>query len=233
MRNFLLAAILGLGLCLGAAAQPPAPGNVPAPVLGDYFTSVTAAPSLPDAYGFVRRWSLLDPIAKPELTSNRGFNDTFVRSHFEKEYFKDQMTMVPKDGQTVTLADKTKLKWHWLESKTYDVYLYRFAGGLGLQRTAAMYMMATVINVEKDVTVRMSVGSNAASLWWMNGEEAVLLPGDRHMMIDDYLSKKITLKAGKNVLRGMIINGPGWSDFCIRFYDLDGKVFKDFTITNQ
>lgn len=232
MKRILLLTFLFFGLGIQMNAQS-APGQVPVPKLDDYFISAPAAPSLPDEHGFVRRWSLLEPIPKNELASNRGFNDTFVRSHFDQEYFKDQLTIVPKNGQTVTLADKTKLKWHWMESKTYNVWLYRFAGGLGLQRTRVMFMAVTTINVDKDVTVRMSVGSNAASIWWMNGEEALLLPGDRHMIIDDFLSKKITLKAGKNVLRGFIINSPGWSDFCIRFYDLDGKVFKDFTVTNQ
>lgn len=232
MKKLFLLTLLFMGLGIQMNAQS-APGQVPVPTLGDYFTSAPAAPSRPDDYGFVRRWSLLEPIAKPELTSNRGFNDTFVLSHFNQEYFKDQLTIVPKDGQTVTLADKTKLKWHWMESKAYNVWLYRFAGGLGLQRTQALFMAVTVINVDRDVTVRMSVGSNAASKWWVNGEETLLLPGDRHMIIDDFLSKRVVLKAGKNVIRGFVINGRGWSDFCVRFYGEDGKVFKDFTVTNQ
>ena len=224
MKTKILALILGLGVCLCANAQP---------VLGDYFSSVTPGPSRPDEAGFVRRWSLLEPIAKPELTSNQLFTDTYLQEEFSKIYFKDQMTIVPKDGQTVSLADKTKLKWHWFDSKSYDIYLYRFAGGLDLQRTAALFMVVTVINVDRDVTVRMSVGSNSASQWWLNGEPAVLLPGDRHMIIDDFLTTKLVLKAGKNVLRGSVINGPGWSDFCVRFYDLDGNIFRDFTVTNQ
>ena len=232
MKKALVLILILLGLGVQVNAQT-APGQVPVPTLGDYFASTPAAVSRPDEHGFVRAWSLLEPIAKPELTSNRGFNDTFVRSIFDQVYFKDQLTIVPKDGQTVTLADKTKLKWHWMESKAYDVWLYRFAGGLGLQRTQALFMAVTVINVDRDVTVRMSVGSNAASIWWLNGEEALLMPGDRHMIIDDFLSRKVVLKAGKNVLRGFLMNGPGWSDFCIRFYDENGKVFKDFTVTNQ
>ena len=200
--------------------------------LGDYFTPAVAEAASPDAEGFIRRWTLLEPIAR-DFSSNSMLTDKYLSDAMSEEYFKDQLTIVPKDGQTVTLADKTKLKWHWMESKAYDVWLYRFAGGLGLRRTQALFMAVTVINVDRDVTVRMSVGSNAASIWWMNGEEAVLLPGDRHMIIDDFLTRKIVLKAGKNVLRGFLMNGPGWSDFCIRFYGEDGKIFKDFTVTNQ
>src|SRR5690625_5392292 len=57
--------------------------------------------------------------------------------------------------------------------------------------------------------VRMAIGSNSASMWWLNGEEAALLSGDRRMVMDDVVSKRLTLKKGKNVIRGAVINGPG------------------------
>ena len=94
-------------------------------------------------------------------------------------------------------------------------------------------MAVTVVNVPEDITVRMSVGSNSASMWWVNGEEAILLSGDRRMVVDDCVSKKITLKAGRNVIRGAVINGPGMSDFCVRFLDLDGKPVTDYFVSNQ
>ena len=204
------------------------------PVLEDYFTPASATPAAPDAQGFIRRWSLLEPISKPELTSNANFfDDNYVNGELSKVYFPDQMTIVPKDGQKVKLDKKTKLAWHAYDSKRYNVKLYRFATGLGLHPTEALYLAVTVINVPEDVTVRMSVGSNAASKWWINGEEAILLAGDRRMVVDDCVSKKITLKAGRNVLRGAVINGPGMSDFCIRFVDAAGRPFTNFTVTNQ
>ena len=79
--------------------------------------------------------------------------------------------------------------------------------------------------------VRMSVGSNSASMWWLNGEEAVILSGDRRMVKDDCLSKRLTLKKGKNIIRGAVINGPGMSDFCIRFLDEKGAPIKNITIS--
>lgn len=36
--------------------------------------------------------------------------------------------------------------------------------------------------------VRLAVGSNGASMWWLNGEEAVMLEGDRRMVKDDKVS---------------------------------------------
>jgi len=203
------------------------------PKLEDYFTPSTAAPARPNEKGFVQRWTLLDPITKPELRSNAIFTDSYLRGEFDVQYFPGQTTMVPKDSQKVKLDKNTSLQWHCLDSKLYNVKLYRFATGFGLRPTEGLFMAVTVINVDKDVDVRMAVGSNSGSMWWLNGEEAILLSGDRRMVVDDCVSRKLTLKAGKNVLRGSVINGPGMSDFCVRFYDMDGNIFKDFTVTNQ
>ena len=203
------------------------------PVLEDYFTPASATPASPDADGFIRRWSLLEPIAKPEIRTNAIFDDTYLNTEFAKEYFPGQMTIVPKDGQKVKLDKKTKLAWHCYDSRNYNVKLYRFATGLGLHPTEALYLAVTVVNVPEDITVRMSVGSNSGSKWWVNGEEAILLSGDRRMVMDDCVSRRITLKAGRNVIRGAVINGPGMSDFCIRFLDEAGRPVTNFTVTNQ
>ena len=203
------------------------------PVLEDYFAPASALPASPDEQGFIRRWSLLEPIAKPEIRTNAIFDDTYLNEEFAKIYFPEQMTIVPKDGQKVKLDKKTKLAWHCYDSKRYNVKLYRFATGLGLHPTEALYLAVTVVNVPEDVTVRMSVGSNSGSKWWVNGEEAILLSGDRRMVVDDCVSRRITLKAGRNVIRGAVINGPGMSDFCIRFLDAQGRPYTNFTVTNQ
>jgi len=203
------------------------------PVLEDYFVPATATPATPDADGFIRRWSLLEPIGKPEIRTNAIFNDSYLREEFSKVLFPEQMTIVPKDGQKIKLDKKTKLTWHCYDSKHYNVKLYRFATGLGLHPTEALFWAVTVINVPEDITVRMSVGSNSASQWWVNGEEAILLSGDRRMVVDDCVSRKITLKAGRNVLRGVVINGPGMSDFCIRLLDIHGNPVTNYTVTNQ
>ena len=203
------------------------------PVLEDYFAPAALTPAAPDNDGFIRRWSLLEPIGKPEIRSNAIFNDSYLREEFAKIYFPEQMTILPKDGQKVKLDKKTKLAWHCYDSKRYNVKLYRFATGLGLHPTEALFLAVTVINVPEDITVRMSVGSNSASMWWVNGEEAILLSGDRRMVVDDCVSRKINLKAGRNVIRGAVINGPGMSDFCIRLLDLHGNPVTNYTVTNQ
>ena len=91
--------------------------------------------------------------------------------------------------------------------------------------------MVTVIDCPEDMTdVRLAVGSNGASRWWLNGEEVLLLSGDRRMVEDDAMSPRITLHRGRNVLRGMLINGPGLSDFCVRFIDGQGRPVTNFQI---
>ena len=78
--------------------------------------------------------------------------------------------------------------------------------------------------------VRLAIGSNSGSMWWLNGEEALILSGDRRMVQDDCVSKRVTLKKGRNVLRGAIINGPGMSDFCVRVIDEKGNPVKNYSI---
>jgi hypothetical protein len=39
------------------------------------------------------------------------------------------------------------------------------------------------------------------------------------------------LNPGKNIIRGAVINGPGMSDFCVRFLDENGQPVKDLTIS--
>ena len=79
----------------------------------------------------------------------------------------------------------------------------------------------------------MAVGSNSASMWWLNGEEAVILSGDRRMVADDCMSKRLTLKKGRNIIRGSVINGPGMSDFCVRFIDENGKPVRNLKIYSK
>ena len=198
-----------------------------------YFTPVVSAAAVPDEEGFIRRWSLLEPIDKPNR-SNTVFVDSYLREAFGTEYFKGQMDIIPKDGEKVSLDKKTKLAWHWFDSKLYNVKLFRFASELDKQVYGVLFWAVTVVNCEKDIEdVRMLVGSNSASMWWLNGEEVLLMSGDRRMVADDCATKRLTLKKGKNVIRGAVINGPGMSDFCVRFVDGNGKPVRGITITNN
>ena len=71
--------------------------------------------------------------------------------------------------------------------------------------------------------VRLAIGSNAASRWWLNGEPVIALNDDRQSVIDDGVSRRLTLRKGRNVIRAAIINGGGATDFCARFLDENDK----------
>ncbi len=221
-----------------------------------YFSPATATAAQPDADGFIRRWMMLEPI-KQDIQSNVILTDSWLRDAFSKTYFKDQQSLVmPKAGQKVKVLvnmnqkkagwgfeayDQPEVKmgtqtlaWHALDSEQYNAKLFRFAEKYGDQTYGSLFWVVTVIDCPDEIgDVRLAVGSNGASMWWLNGEEALLLSGDRRMVKDDAMSPRLTLKKGRNILRGAIINGPGLSDFCVRFLDEKGNPVTNYSIKTQ
>jgi len=197
--------------------------------LAPYFTPATMSPKPPNSDGFLQRWLLLEPINKPNR-GNTVFTDSYIRNAFNTEYFPDQFTVVPHDGDKVTVAGQ-ELAWHAMDATGFNVKLFRFASGLNKQTYGVIFWAVTVVNCPQEMkNVRLAAGSNSASMWWLNGQEAVILSGDRRMVMDDCVSKRLTLHQGRNVIRGAVINGPGMSDFCVRFIDENGNPIKDFTV---
>lgn len=221
LQVMLLLAVTGI---TGYAARPALPGTMP-----NYFERQEADAVAPDSEGFIRRWLLLEPVEKPNR-SNTVFTDSYLRDAFYTEYFKGQSTDVPADGDVVKVDGK-KLRWHALDSKLFNLKLFRFASNLEKPVYGVLFWAVTVIDCKEEIKdVRLAVGSNSASMWWIDGEEVLMLSGDRRMVADDAMSKRITLKKGRNIIRGAIINGPGMSDFCVRFVDDKGVPVTDFTV---
>lgn len=228
MRGMICAA---LTCSIAPTAMSASPKGKLAEGLTPYYSSPTTETAKPNADGFIGRWLMLEPIEKPNR-SNTVFTDSYLREAFNTEYFPNQFTVFPKDGKKEKVGKQT-LKWHSLDSKLFNVKLFRFATGLEKPYYGVLFWVVTAIDCEEDIPdVRMSVGSNSASMWWLNGEEAVLLSGDRRMVMDDCMSRRLTLKKGRNIIRGAIINGPGMSDFCLRFLHEDGSPVTNFTISN-
>ena len=197
-----------------------------------YFTPATKSKKTPDADGFIQRWLLLEPINKPNR-SNTVFTDSYLRKAFDTLYFANQFTILPKHGEKVRVGDKD-LTWHALDSKNFNVKLFRFAYGLNKPVYGVLFWAVTVVNCPQEIkNVRMAAGSNSASMWWLNGKEALLLSGDRRMVMDDGVSDRLTLNKGKNIIRGVVINGPGMSDFCVRFLNEKGEPVKNLTISYE
>jgi len=221
------------------------------------------AAAKPDDKGFIRRWTILEPINKPN-SGNTVFTDSYILKELTKEYFPGQFAnAAPAVGSTVEVESeapraggrgmggfgggqqaqqqaapstvKQTLKWHAIDSKLFNIKLIRFAKGVREDKNGygLIFNAVTVINCEKDMTVRLAAGSNSASIWWVNGEKVLTLQADRRMVADDGMSQLITLKQGKNIVRAAVINGPGMSDMCCRFYNEDGSLVKNITITNK
>ncbi len=223
----------------------------------NYFQPVAAnAPAAqPDANGFIRRWMLLEPIDY-NVRSNTILTDTYLNENLSKQYFKGQFDdkKLPRDGEKVTATGialaggprdtrmqmgpaqtkevKQTLRWHAVESESYNVKVFRFAEANGCQPYNSLFWGVTVVDCpEEMVGVRLAIGSNGASMWWLNGKRVLTLDGDRRMVEDDCVSQRLTLKKGRNILRFALVNGPGLSDLCARFIDEQGKPVTGYGVT--
>ena len=228
--GFLILVALGLAGCSASKTKTNSTSkNDTTRSIAPYFAAATTKPKAPDPEGFVQRWLLLEPITKPNR-SNTVFTDSYVRNVFDTLYFPNQFTVLPKDGEKAMVGQQ-ELTWHELDSKNFNVKLFRFAYGLRKPVYGVLFWAVTVVNSPQEMkNVRVAVGSNGASMWWLNGKEALILSGDRRMVMDDAVSARLTLNKGKNIIRGAVINGPGMSDFCLRFLDEKGEPIKDLTI---
>lgn len=196
------------------------------PALAPYFTVPSGKVMSPDELGFIRRWLLLEPISKPNRT-NTVFVDSYIRENLDTGWNKGDSFKVPADGDKAC----DTLTWHALDSRLFNVKLYRYAVGTETGRYGLIFRAVTVIECPEDVeNVRLAAGSNSASMWWIDGEEVLILSGDRRMVMDDAASRRLTLKKGRHVITGAVINGPGMSDFCLRFIDEDGAPVRNFEI---
>jgi hypothetical protein len=218
--------------CTSTAKVSNTGGSKSDTTIAPYFTGIKTPAKSPDADGFLQRWLLLEPIVKPNR-SNTVFTDSYLRNAFDTLYFPNQFTIMPKNGEKLKVGTQ-ELTWHALDSRNYNVKLFRLASGLGKPIYGVLFWAVTVVNSPEEMkNVRMAIGSNSASMWWLNGKEAALLSGDRRMVMDDVVSPRLTLNKGKNIIRGAIINGPGMSDFCVRFLDENGQPIKNITISND
>jgi hypothetical protein len=178
-----------------------------------------------NADGFVQHWLILEPI-----TAN-GDTQNAVQAAVKAEHFPKELTVIPHDGDKVTV-DGTELTWHAVDTNEYNVNLYYFAAAYGKNANNALFWAVTIINCSQEMPgVRLAIGSNSASVWWVNGKEVIGIYGDRQTVIDDGVSKRITLKKGPNVIRGAIVNRSGAADFCARFLDSEDKPLKVFTVS--
>jgi hypothetical protein len=211
----------------------------PIPIKGDtthtltkYFTVASKSNKAPDPNGFIQRWLVLEPVRK-DISRNNILTEKYLRSTFSSDNFSDDFTVVPRHEKTVKVGDQ-ELKWYALDSKTFNFNLYHFTYAINKPPYGVLFWLVTVINCPEEMrNVRISAGVNSGGMFWLNGKEALILSGDRDMIVDNVTSPLLTLKKGRNIIRGAVINGPGMCNFSVRLLDEKGLPVKNFTISYE
>jgi hypothetical protein len=165
-----------------------------------------------DARGFIHRWFVLEPVP--------------VAGRLTEPAVKEALTLAalpegaqPSEGAKVTI-NGAEHAWHALDTLNYNLNLYHFAWSLSKPTSNVVFWVETTVDSPREMqNVRLAIGSNAASRWWLNDEPVIALNNDRQSVIDDGVSRRLTLRKGRNVIRAAIINGGGATDFCARFLD--------------
>ena len=179
-----------------------------------------------DARGFIHRWLVLEPVpVAGRLT------EPAVQEALKLGALPGTGDALPKNGDTVTVNGDS-YNWHALDTTHYNVNLYHFAWALSKPTSNVLFWVETAVDAPREMTgVRLAIGSNAASRWWLNGEPAIALNDDRQSVIDDGVSRRLTLRAGRNVIRAAVINGGGATDFCARFLDEADKPIEGLSVS--
>lgn len=179
-----------------------------------------------DARGFIHRWLVLEPVP--------------VQGRLTAPAVEEALKLAalpggtrPADGAKVTV-NGSELAWHALETSNYNLNLYHFAWALSKPTSNVLFWVETTVDAPREMPgVRLAIGSNAASRWWLNGEPVIALNDDRQSVIDDGVSRRVTLREGRNVIRAAIVNGGGATDFCARFLDGNDRPIQGLDVRLQ
>jgi hypothetical protein len=186
---------IGLSLAMTATVAP-AQTDAPRPAPST-LKAPKGATQRVDSRGFIHRWRVLEPIPVPGRLTESAVEEAL------------KSAPLPEQPQ-----------WHALETTNYNLNLYHFAWSLSKPTSNVLFWVTTTVDSPHEMSnVRLAIGSNAASRWWLNDERVIALNDDRQAVIDDGVSRRVTLRKGPNVIRAAIINGGGATDFCARFLD--------------
>ncbi len=156
-----------------------------------------------DARGFIHRWRVLEPIPVPGRLTESAVEEAL---------------------QSAPLPAADDARWHALDTRLYNFNLYHFARSLSKPTSNVLFWVTTTVDSPQEMhDVRLAIGSNAASRWWLNDDPVIALNDDRQTVIDDGVSRRLTLRKGRNLIRAAIVNGGGATDFCARFLDANDQ----------
>jgi hypothetical protein len=179
-----------------------------------------------DARGFIRRWMVLEPSAV-----SGPLTESSVEAALQSAALSFPLTELPREDVHQVAG---VLRWHALDTRAYNLNLYHFAWALSRPTSNVLFWAVTIVESPVELhDVRLAIGSNAASHWWLNGSSVIAIYGDRQTVIDDGVSQRLTLHKGRNVIRAAIVNGGGATDFCARFLDAADRPITGLSVTVQ
>ena len=207
-------AMAGAAPVESAGARPPAHSLIAA-----------QGPARPvDARGFIRRWLVLEP-----LGVSGPLTEGAVEASLQAHALTIPHAELPRAGDVMEGS-----RWHAVDTRAYNLNLYHFAWALSKPTSNVLFWVTTVVDSPVELhDVRLAIGSNAASHWWLNGTSVIAIYGDRQTVIDDGVSKRLTLHKGRNVIRAAIVNGGGATDFCARFLDGRNRPITNLSVSLQ
>jgi hypothetical protein len=226
--SVLLCGALGAGAGMSASAPEQAQAQAQAPAVRPPAPSLSqpkGATRPVDDRGFIRRWLVLEPIPVPGRLVESAVQEAVQASALPAP------VAFPRAGDVVD-RNGGPLRWHAIESVRYNVNLYHFAWALSKPTSNVLFWTFTTVDSPREMTgVRLAICSNSASRWWLNDEPVIALNDDRQSVIDDGVSKRLTLRKGRNVIRAAIINAGGATDFCARFLDEKDQPVTGLTVS--
>lgn len=221
-----LVALLGQCLTISALAAEPSSNSRGGIEASPSLKTPVSPTEKAGADGFISRWLLLEPIP-----GDGRVVDSAIEAAAKKEYFPGQYFVIPRPGETVSIGG-AEYRWHAVDTIRHNVNLYHFAYFLGKPTSNAAFWGVTVVESPEEISgVRLAIGSNAGSVWWVNGQKVIAIYGDRLTYIDDGVSKKLTLNKGPNIVRFLVVNNGGMVDCCARFLDRDDKPLTNLTFS--
>jgi hypothetical protein len=221
MNNLLVTVTLSLAatLCMAQEAARPAASTLKPP---------KGAVLRVDARGFIQRWLVLEPVP----VSGR-LTQSAVEEALQLAALPGTADVLPADGTAVTVNGASHT-WHALDTVNHNVNLYHFAWSLSKPTSNVLFWAVTAVDAPREMPgVRLAICSNAASRWWLNGEPVIALNDDRQSVIDDGVSRRLTLRKGRNILRAAVLNGGGATDFCARFLDANDQPIPGLDVSLQ
>jgi len=193
--------------------------------------------------GFIQRWLILDPI-----NGGQGASQNEFQAVLKTEHFPNELTVIPRNGDKVTAVgtarvaargqtpstEPLELTWNAIDTKEFKLNLLHYGQMFQKPTEGIFYWVVTyVVSPDEVQGARLAIGSNDASVWWVNGAEVTGIYGDRPAQIDEGVSKRLTLKKGVNVVRGAVHNRAGQTDFLARFLDKDDRPITNLTVDLQ